>query len=172
VQAIRLLLVSLLLAVSVAACGFGMQAGVLQSSSCGNLPTGACQEQLDQLVLRHPSARQIDIECGAAQCTRAFGAGTARITEADGTLATESWSYAGDPGPVPAPVCAGTAGASCRAIAASVVADVAPSKRVVAIAIRCRVARCDEHKGDAEVTITLADGTSQVTGFGWDGGLP
>ena len=26
--------------------------------------------------------------------------------------------------------------------------------------------------GDAEVTITLADGTSQVTGYGWEGGPP
>jgi hypothetical protein len=149
-----------------------MRAGALQSSSCGNIPNGACQEQLDQLVLRHPGARQIDIECGAAQCTRAFGAGTARISEADGTVVTEDWSYAGDPGPMPAPVCAGTAAASCPAIAASVLANVAPSKRVVGIAIRCTIARCDEDKGDAEVTVTLADGTREVTGLGWDGGLP
>jgi hypothetical protein len=161
-----------LLGVVLAACSIGQRAAGPQSASCGNLPSGACDEQLEQAGLRHPGAAQIDIECGPAPRTRAFGAGTARITRADGTSVVEPWTYAGDPAPMPVPVCAGVAPDSCRAIGETIVESVPPSKRVVGIAIQCRVGPCDERKGDAAVTITLADGTTQATGYGWEGGPP
>ena len=115
---------------------------------------------------------QVDVECGPAPCTRAFGAGTARITQADGTTVTEAFTYAGDPDPCRCRSVPGRAAGSCQSIADSVVENLRPSKRVVGIAIRCRVGPCDERKGDAEVTITLADGTSEVTGYAWEGAAP
>ena len=166
------LLALILLACGLAACSIGQRAAGPQAASCGNIPTGACEEQLEQVGLRHPGAVRIDIECGPVPCTRASGAGTATITRADGTTVREPWAYAGDPGPMPVPVCIGSAPESCRAIGERVLEDVRPSKHVVGIAIRCRVARCDENKGDAEITMTLADGTSEVTGHAWDGGAP
>ena len=169
---IRRLPALILLAGVLAACSIGQRAAGPQAASCGNIPTGACEEQLDQLRLRHPRAVQIDVECGPAPCTRASGAGRATMTQADGTTVTEAWTYVGDPGPMPVPVCDGTAHGSCQAIGESVLEDVRPSKRVVGIGIRCRVARCDESIGDAEITITLADGSSEVTGYGWDHLVP
>ena len=168
----RRLLALVLLGGVLSACSIGQRAAGPQSASCGNLPSGACDEQLEKVGLRHPGAVQIDVECGPAPCTRAFGAGTARITRADGTSVVEAWTYAGDPAPMPVPVCAGIAPASCQAIGESVMGDVRPSKRVVGLAIQCRVGPCDERKGDAEVTITLADGTSQTTGYAWEGAAP
>jgi hypothetical protein len=168
----RGLLALILLGGVLSACSIGQRAAGPQSASCGDLPSGACDEQLEKLGLRHPGAVQIDIECGPAPCTRAFGAGTARITRADGTSVTEAWNYAGDPAPMPVPLCPGVAPDSCQAIGESVLQDVRPSKRVVGIVIQCRVGPCDERKGDAEVTITLADGTSQTTGYAWEGAAP
>ena len=166
------LLALIVLAWVLAACSIGQRAAGPQSASCGDIPSGACDEQLARLGQRHPGAVQIDVECGPAPCTRAFGAGTARITQADGTTVTEAFTYAGDPGPVPVPICAGIAPDSCQSIAEAVVENLPPAKRVAGIAIRCRVGPCDERKGDAEVTITLADGTSQVTGYAWEGAGP
>ena len=73
---------------------------------------------------------------------------------------------------MPVPICAGTAPGSCQSIADSVVENLRPSKRVAGIAIRCRVGPCDERKGDAEVTITLADGTNEITGYAWEDAAP
>ena len=166
------LLTVVLLAAGLAACSIGQRAAGAQSASCGNIPSGACDEQLERLGQRHPGAVQIDVECGPAPCTRAFGSGKATMTQADGTTVTEAFAYAGDPGPMPVPICAGTAPGSCQAIAESVVENIRPSKQVAGIAIRCRVGPCDASKGDVEVTITLADGTSEVTGYAWEGGSP
>src|SRR5918993_5369170 len=168
----RRLLALILLAGVLAACSIGQRAAGPQATSCGDIPSGACEEQLEQLGRRHPGAVQIDVECGPAPCTRALGAGTARITQADGKTVTEAFTYAGDPGPMPVPICAGTAPDSCQSIAETVVENLRPAKRVVGIAIRCRVGPCDERKGDAEVTITLADGTNEVTGYAWEGAAP
>ena len=168
----RRLLALFLLGGVLAACTIGQRAAGPQSASCGDIPSGACDEQLEKVGLRHPGAMQIDIECGPAPCTRAFGAGTARITRADGTSVVEAWTYAGDPAPLPVPLCVGVARDSCQAILETMVESLPPSKRVVGIAIQCRVGPCDERKGDAEVTITLADGTSQTTGYAWEGGPP
>ena len=169
---VRRLLTLILLAGCLAACSIGQRAAGPQSVNCGNIPTGACDEQVERLGQRHPGAVQIDVECGPAPCTRASGAGRARITRADGTTVTEAWTYAGDPGPMPVPICAGTAPGSCQSIADSVVENLRPSKRVAGIAIRCRVGPCDERKGDAEVTITLADGTNEITGYAWEDAAP
>jgi hypothetical protein len=162
----------ILVAGCLAGCSIGQRAAGPQSASCGNIPSGACDEQLERLGQRHPGAVQIDVECGPAPCTRAFGAGSATITQADGTRVTEAFTYAGDPAPVPVPICAGTAPDVCRSIAETVVENLPPAKRVAGIAIRCRVGPCDESKGDVEVTITLGDGSREVSGYGWEGGPP
>jgi hypothetical protein len=172
VPAGRWLLALILLAGVLAACSIGQRAAGPQSASCGDIPSGACDEQLEKVGQRHPGAVQIDIECGPAPCTRAFGAGTARITRADGTSVVEAWTYAGDPAPMPVPVCAGVARDSCQAIGETIVEAVPPSKRMAGITIQCRVGPCDERKGDAEVTITFADGSSQTTGYAWEGAAP
>ena len=168
---VRLLAV-ILLAGGLAACSIGLPGAGGLSATCGDIPSGACDEQVERLGQRHPGAVQVDVECGPAPCTRASGAGTATITRADGTTVTEAFAYTGDPGRVPVPICAGVAPGSCNSIAESVVENLRPSKHVAGVAIRCRVGPCDDTKGDVEVTITLADGTSEVSGYAWEGGPP
>jgi hypothetical protein len=50
--------------------------------------------------------------------------------------------------------------------------DVLPSKRVVAVEVRCTIASCAADGGETRVSVTLADGTKDEGGFGWEGALP
>jgi hypothetical protein len=149
------------------------QGDVGWSGSCGNLPGGACSEQGQRIAAAHGGrVRQIDFECRIQACTRALGAGTAKVTLTDGKTITETWSYTGDPNPLPVAVCTGLAFALCQQWATSGANDLAPSRRIAGIAVKCSAASCTEQAGDVEVVYTFADGSTETSGMGWSGAPP
>jgi hypothetical protein len=172
VRASVLAVVSALLAGCGLLLGPGGDAGMLASSSCAMISGGACTEQAALVAARHPGATNVDLTCTVPVCDRRGGSGTAVVTLADGSTVRDLFAYVGDPGPMPVPTCIGLAPDVCRRVAESRVNDVWPSKRVVAVAVRCAAAQCVANKGEAEVTVTLGDGSTEEGGFGWEGGLP
>ena len=108
---------------------------------------GACQEQIDRAAARHPGATNVDVACTVPACDRKGGAGTVVVTLADGTTVKETFAYAGDPAPVPAPACSGIALDVCRGIAATTVDGLPPSKSIEAISIACTAASCTAGPG-------------------------
>jgi hypothetical protein len=163
-----------LIAVAVAACSLLPAPGGmgLSSSSCANLPSGACTEQLDLVAARHPGATDVALRCDLPLCDRQHGAGTAVVTLADGTRTQDVFSYTRNPAPVPAPGCTGLAIDICRRVAASSLDDVPPSHAVAEIEITCRVARCTADAGEVTVSVTLDDGSVSQWGMAWEGGPP
>ena len=162
------------LALATLAAGFAMAAcsgSGLSGASCGNISGGACSEQIEVVAARHPSARQVDLECSAPVCDRRAGHGTAVITMPDGTRLNDTFAYVGDPNPPPAPTCVGLALDLCRRLATSNADDIAPSRRIVAVNVAC-TGSCTSNQGEATVTITLADGSQQQSGSSWSGGPP
>jgi hypothetical protein len=163
-------------AVVLAGCGLvpgariapGFQGG----ASCGMMPGGVCQEQIDRAAARHPDATQVDVACTAPVCDRRSGAGTVVVTLANGAKVTEAFTYAGDPAPIPAPTCTGLAIDICRSVAASTVDGIAPSKSIRAISVTCAASSCTRDKGDADVRVRFGDGSESQFNSGWDGGPP
>ena len=155
---------------SIGGCMLVSQVDTGWSVSCADLPGGACNEQGERIAAAHAGrVRQIDLECRIAACTRAQGAGTATITLTDGTTITETWSYAGDPNPLPVPTCTGIAFTLCQEWAASGSNDLPPSRRIAAVAVKCTVASCTEQAGDLEASYTFADESTETVGMGWSG---
>ena len=142
------------------------------SSSCTNLPTGACDEQVELWSQRFPGATLIEVECEVPECSRAGGAGTVVVTLADGTVHRDTFGYTGDPNPPPAPTCQRIAAEACDRVAKSTWADQRPSRKIVALDVSCAVAQCTAASGEVEVTVTLADGSTTVAGYVWEGELP
>lgn len=162
-------------ALSLSGCGLLLGQGLggsTASSGCTGIRGGACIEQAEAIAARHPGATNVDLTCTAPVCDRRGGSGTAVVTLADGTTVGDAFAYVGDPGPDPVPSCFGLAIDVCRTVAASILDDTPPSRRVVAIEVKCSIARCVADKGETEVTTTLADGTKLESGFGWEGQLP
>jgi hypothetical protein len=154
--------------VVVAACGLAGQ-GSVRSASCGNVAGGACSEQIDRMQQRHPGATSIDIECSAPVCDRRSGQGRVVITMPDGTTLNDTFAYAGDPNPAPPPACVGLAPDLCRNLATQEVENMPPSRRIMAIQVTCIAPTgCNPAAGNASVSITLDDGTTQATETGWD----
>ncbi len=165
----RLGLVVAAVAVTLSGCGF-LRGGGLESMGCTNMPDGACQEQGDRIAARHPGATVIDLTCRVAVCDRAGGSGTAVVTMPDGATVNDTFSYVGDPAPMPAPTCVGLAIDVCRTAATGKFNETAPAKRVVAISITCISATCTDTKGEADTSLVFADGSTSEGAFGWDGG--
>ena len=144
----------------------------LTSSGCENISGGACQEQTEKIAARHPGATEVDIRCTAPVCDRKGGFGTAIVTMGNGARVNDTFSYVGDPAPLPIPSCTGVAPDVCRNLAESQVDSVPTAKRIVAIEVTCTAAACTANKGEADVKVKLADGTSLDSNTTWDGGLP
>jgi hypothetical protein len=166
------LLVVALAAVLLASCSFmGGRTEIHGStSSCTNLPAGACDEQVQAFAQRFPQAQSIDIECRALPCTRAAGAGTVVVTLADGTTRNDTFAYTSNPAPAPVPTCEAIAADMCQRMARSTWEDQRPSAVVVGIDVRCAVASCTEQKGEVEITVTFADGSTSSVNQGWESG--
>jgi hypothetical protein len=150
-----------------AACGFG---GPLANASisCGNMPSGACDEQLASLTVGLANVTDVTIDCAPAPpCTRAHGAGVAEIRLANGQKINRAWSYTGDPAPLPLPVCNGLALELCQSTASSEVDGISPSTHVAAITVTCTSATCTEANGEVKVRILLGDGSVRETTSGW-----
>jgi hypothetical protein len=138
------------------------------SSSCTNLPAGVCDEQVQAFAQRFPQAVSIDIECKALPCTRRAGAGTVVVTLADGTTRNDTFAYTGNPAPAPVPTCEGLPADMCQRMALSTWEDQRPSAAVVGIDVSCAVASCTEEKGEVEITVTFADGSTSSGNQGWE----
>jgi hypothetical protein len=77
--------------------------------SCENVPSAVCDEQMQAAAnAAGGHVRDVAVRCTGA-CTRASGAGMSTVTMADGSQITRSWTYVGDPAPIPIPVCIGIA---------------------------------------------------------------
>jgi hypothetical protein len=139
--------------------------------SCGDIPSGACTEIMERAAAAHPGTTGVDVEC-VGSCTRAGGAGTVTITLKNGSTMREPFSYTGDPGPIPPPVCINIAQDVCRSLARSQAEDVSPSKGIGSVTVTCTKVPCRSDKGEATVDLTLRDGSTQHSTTNWDGGLP
>lgn len=138
------------------------------SSSCENMSSGACQEQVERVTARHPGAKQIDLKCTVATCDRRGGSGTAVVTMPDGSTVQDVFTYVGAQGAVPPPTCKGLPIDVCKTVADGQVDGVPSSKVVVAIEVTCTSPTCTTAKGEADVTLTLADGSKQDGSVGWE----
>jgi hypothetical protein len=169
--------VALLAAASVvlSGCGIflgGTVTGGLSSSSCTEMTGSACGEQVERIAARHPGATQVDLTCTVPVCDRKGGSGTAVVTMGNGARLNDTFSYVGDPAPLPLPTCTGLPADVCRSLAESQAADAPTMKRIAAIEVRCTAAACTTDKGEADVKVTLADGSTMGGGTSWEGGLP
>ena len=85
------------------------------------------------------------------------------MTRPDGTQVMRPWSYVGDPGPPPVPVCRGVPVEICRREVNSIIGDVPITKHLVGITATCTT-RCDATSGRLLVEYRYGDGsTDQVT---------
>ncbi len=162
----------MLLAVAALLGGCGLLAGSAQApmgpGTCVGMLEGACQEQIDRALARHPNVTNVDVACTAPVCDRKGGAGTLVITAADGTTVKEAFTYAGDPAPVPVPDCAGIVLDLCRGIADNTVNGLPPSKAIKAITIACTSPSCTADRGEVDVRVQFSDGSEFQGSQGWE----
>jgi len=165
-------LVGVLLAASTVLAGCGLWAGLVPApvgpGTCANMLEGACQEQVDRALARHPGSTNVEVACTVPTCDRTGGAGTAVITLANGERVKDAFSYAGDPVPVPVPACTAIALDVCRGIADNTVNGLPPSKLIKAISIVCTVASCTQDRGEVDVRVRFSDGSEFQVSQGWE----
>ena len=161
-----------LLAVAAVLGGCGLWAGSVPApvgpGSCANVLEGACQEQVDRAIARHPGSTMVEVACTVPTCDRKGGAGTVVVTLANGETVKEAFTYTGDPAPVPVPACAGMVLGLCRGIADSTVNGLPPSKAIKAISIACTTSSCTEDRGEVDVRVQFSDGSEFRVSQGWE----
>jgi hypothetical protein len=142
------------------------------SASCSDMPGGACSEQIDLAGARHPGATNVDLSCTVPVCDRKGGSGKAVVTLRDGSTVVDAFTYTGDPGPAPRPICLKLGIDACQSLADQQVDQAPPSKRITRIKVTCTTLPCTDAAGEAEVELTFADGSVTSGGSSWAGGLP
>jgi hypothetical protein len=147
---------------------FRTSTGDVASVTCTEIAGAACTDQVELISARHPGAAAVELWCTARPCDRRGGSGTARVTLAGGTRLDDVFSYVGAQGADPPPVCKGLADDTCRSIARDQLDGISPSMIVAGIEITCSVAECGEDRGEVDVTITLADGSTREGTQGWE----
>ena len=158
----------LLATLVVSGCGLGLGPGAVSGSSCENVPSGACSEQVQRAAAGLSGVQEVDIRCGnGVSCTRAGGSGLAEVHLANGQKLTRAWSYVGDAGPPPLVSCVGIAQDPCHAALDAEIDNVAPSKHVAAATVTCTVAICTASAGEADIRIVLGDGSVIDSHHGW-----
>ncbi len=169
-------LAGVLLAAGAVLGGCGLLAGPVTApegpGSCANMPEGACQEQIDRAAARHPGVTNVDVVCTVRVCDRKGGAGTVVVTLANGATVEETFSYAGDPAPIPAPACSGMAIDLCHSLADDTVDGLPPSKAIRAISIACTASSCTQDRGEADVGVQFSDGSEFQGSRGWEPASP
>jgi hypothetical protein len=129
---------------------------------------GACQEQVDRAISRHPGSTNVEVACTVPTCDRKGGAGTVVVTLASGDAVKEAFAYTGDPAPVPVPTCTAIALDLCGGIADNTVNGLAPSKAIKAISISCTVSSCTKDRGEVDVRVQFSDGSEFQVSQGWE----
>jgi hypothetical protein len=140
----------------------------VSSAECVNVPSSVCDTQV-RLAANAAGGQVagVSVACRIDACTRAHGAGDAIVTRADGTHLTRSWSYVGDDGPVPVPVCIGIAEALCQREVNGSILEVPVEKRLTGVTVTCKGA-CDATSGAVEIVFESADGTKTTLSSGWE----
>jgi hypothetical protein len=181
----RLAVIALL---AIAGCGApagGSGPPASPTVSCNGVPVDRCQEAVDAVArsLPNTAALKIDVTCVSGTCTPESGAMDTVVTLVDGgTLrsSTIPWgsgfgTSGGKPVPAPpiavpdlpvAPECLGVPLATCQQMAQSSI-GVAGGPAIVGILVRCTAAVCTDKQGEGDTVITLADGTTSTSGWGY-----
>lgn len=153
--------------------------------TCNGVPADRCEEAVAAVArsLPNTAALKIDVTCVSGTCTTQSGAMDTVVTLADGgTLrsSTIPWGSGfgapgGKPEPVPPiavpdlpvePQCQGVPLATCQQMAESSIST-AGGQAIVGIIVRCTAAACTDKQGEGETVITLADGTTSTSGWGY-----
>lgn len=160
----------LVVAGALGGCMLVSTSGSGTTADCSGIPGGACNEQVQRITAAHGGqVREIAFACRLGRgCSRAQGAGLATVTLVDGTTVTVTWSYVGDQGPLPAPVCVGIPLPLCQATAVELADEIPPSQSIVGITVTCRGV-CTAARGETDVVFTLGDGSTTTVGYGWGG---
>ena len=150
-----------------AGCRIGPGAAV-QSVGCANVPSAACDEQVQKVAAGLTGIDSIEVVCGdAAPCTRAAGSGLAEIRFSNGQKVSRPWSYIGDAGPAPVVSCVGLARDLCNSAMSSETDLVSPSRHIAAVTVTCTSTQCTDRAGSATVHIVLGDGSAEDHNSSW-----
>ena len=143
--------------------GCGLWAGSVPApvgpGSCANMLEGACQEQIDRAIARHPGATRSTLPAPCPPVIARAVRGPWWSRRANGDDGQGGLRLHRDPAPVPVPACAGMALDLCRGIADTTVDGLPPSKAIKAISIACTASSCTEERGEADVRVQFADGS-------------
>jgi hypothetical protein len=163
---LRHLIASVVLVMALSACGIAPSSVHVQESSCIDVPSGACQEQADRLVATAGGPVQATELTCVGNCTRAGGAGNATLTLENGTTQSRTWSYTGDPNPLPNPVCVGLPRDVCVKRVQELADEVVPSHHLTTVSVTCSKT-CDERAGDVLVVFKSDGGLEDSMGTSW-----
>jgi len=173
--------------IAMAACAPSLAPG---TRACVGFPAEVCLTQvadLEQEGMSHGGVTAYRLVCSTGSCTSEGGEGRLTVVFGDGTGREGSFGYATPAGTppdaqsvteppltvtpacldVPEPWCERSAqAAASEALASEAVASEAVSggKTVVSITVRCTTT-CTETTGDAEMRVTLSDGTVLTSSF-------
>jgi hypothetical protein len=185
--------VAILAIVAIAGCGVPTASGPPASPriSCQGVPTERCDEAVASVELSLPNTTPTAIEviCVSGTCTPESGAMDTVVTLADGSQlrsTTITWSQdvpapgLGKPVPevavppiepvVPVePQCQGVPLSWCRTMAETAFGELS-DQAVASILVRCGELPCTNEHGAGETLVTYADGTSQTSGWEYEGG--
>jgi hypothetical protein len=169
---------------ALAACAPSLPRGMRE---CVGFPAEVCQTQvadLEQEGMSHGGVTAYRLVCSTGSCTSEGGEGRVTVVFGDGTGREGSFGYAtpaGTPPDAPSateppltvtPACLDVPEPWCeraaQAAASEAVASEAVSggKTVVSITVRCTTT-CTETTGDAEMRVTLSDGTVLTSSYGY-----
>jgi hypothetical protein len=153
--------------------------------SCTGVPAEKCEEAVASVARSlpntHPAA--IEVTCVSGTCTPESGAMDTIVTLADGSTlrsSTVPWGTGGiEPGgkPIPgppiavpelpvAPECLGVPLGKCQEMARSAV-GIEDGQVIVQIVVRCTADACTDTQGEGETVVTMADGSTSKTGWGY-----
>jgi hypothetical protein len=177
----RLVLVVAVVLVTTGCGGFGGRDAVLD---CVGLSPERCQQMHREALGSVPpgaSVTSVSIRCTVPSCTEAEGEAEMTVVLVDGQRLVTGQGWAAAPAPAPAepapqlplpvdPVCLGVTDEQCvdfaRSGADSVEVGGAAITRIV---VRC-IGVCTPLKGEGTTDVTLADGTTQSSSWGYQGG--
>jgi hypothetical protein len=158
--------------------------------TCVGVPPEKCAEAVASVARSLPNETPvaIDVTCVAGECTSASGAMDTAVTLAGGgQLHANPLTWGGDGpgsgiskppqaappigGPLPVePECQGIPTAMCRQMASNGLSSDASHGAVVKIVVRCTKVPCTDTSGEGDTVMTFADGTTQNSGWGYQGG--
>ena len=169
---------------ALAACAPSLPSG---TRACVGLPAEVCQNQvadLEQEGQGHGGLTAYRLACSTGSCTSRGGEGRLTVVFGDGTGREGNFGYAtpaGNPPDAPSateppltvtPVCLDVPEPWCERSAQAAASEAVASEgvrggeTVVSVTVRCTTT-CTGTTGDAEMRVTLSDGTVVTSSFGY-----